>query len=294
MKRFFVLTTIFATMFFVFSCGNNSNNDDKTDTGETVTDEDTVDTSLTDTEQESDDDNVDENDDDSGISDDSDSGNDDDDTGSKCSLDPEILNGTADSYFAFKGVGKIQDSLDWDQDSVKIKFDGIDGKTNWAKKYSAFLKEGDMIRIFVDERKFKDSNNWHTITRIISDVQIPRIKNLMENNVFDETVPPIVSFYDWIWTKNYDYSKMCLIADNKLGYNSDYDTQTRVGKLQVCYEDNNDFSVGETFKVAFFAELVTGQDLLDAYDVDSAEELCNCYNSKTGAKVDCSGISWNE
>lgn len=50
MKKFFVLTVVLIAAFFLVSCGNSSKNDDKTDTGESVTDEDTVDTDQTDTE----------------------------------------------------------------------------------------------------------------------------------------------------------------------------------------------------------------------------------------------------
>ena len=49
MKKLFVSLTLFATLIFVVSCGGSSKNDDKTDTGETVTDDDSADTESVDT-----------------------------------------------------------------------------------------------------------------------------------------------------------------------------------------------------------------------------------------------------
>ena len=49
MKKFFVFFAVFATLIFVAGCGD-SKNEDKTDTGDTVNDEDSVDTDQTDTE----------------------------------------------------------------------------------------------------------------------------------------------------------------------------------------------------------------------------------------------------
>lgn len=49
MKKFFVFFAVFATLIFVAGCGD-SKNEDKTDTGDTVNDEDSVDTDPTDTE----------------------------------------------------------------------------------------------------------------------------------------------------------------------------------------------------------------------------------------------------
>ena len=63
----------------------------------------------------------------------------------KCNLDPSILQGTADSYFAYKGIGKINDSSSanhtWnDKNSVTVRFGGIPGKTkNVADSNSYFM-----------------------------------------------------------------------------------------------------------------------------------------------------------
>ncbi|MBQ4438914.1 DUF1566 domain-containing protein [bacterium] len=55
MKKFFVSFVLFAALIFVISCGGGSKTGDNTDTGEVVTDEDTVDTdSPSDTDSESD------------------------------------------------------------------------------------------------------------------------------------------------------------------------------------------------------------------------------------------------
>ena len=50
MKKFFTLFAVFAALMLVASCGGSSKNDDKTDTGDTVNDEDAADTDQTDTE----------------------------------------------------------------------------------------------------------------------------------------------------------------------------------------------------------------------------------------------------
>lgn len=50
MKKFFMLFAVFTALIFVVSCGGSSKKEDKTDTGDTVSDEGAVDTDQTDTE----------------------------------------------------------------------------------------------------------------------------------------------------------------------------------------------------------------------------------------------------
>lgn len=315
MKKFLVLTAIFTAVLLMISCGSNNkseNKEENPDSTETVTDEDPVETEPADTEQtdseasdttepengDLDNSQPDENDD----SDNNENNDSDTEEVTKCRLDSTILDGEADSYFAFKGVGKIQDPSSWDWNdhvAIEVKFGGIEGKTKQsADKYSVFhesyFKKDDgskenSIKIIV--RDNKDNSDYFT-TNIVSHIPISDITSLMENNVFETTAGPIVRVYDRNWTNDHAYYKECMIAKHKIGYNPDFDEETRIGKLKVCYENNNDFSVGETFKVAFFAELVTGQDLLDQEGVISAEDFCWCYNNKTGDEVDCSEIEF--
>ena len=219
-------------------------------------------------------------------------------------MDSSILQGTAESYFAYKGTGKIQNSsassYDWNsKSSVTVRFDGIPGKTKEvADSYSFFgryttsnsnNKEG--IAIVVKDNP--DNKNYFT-SYIEADIPISWITDeLIVENRFEMTKPPYIWFHDYTFTSDHVYLKDCIIAANKVGYNSDFGYDTRIGKLQVCYEDNDDFSVGETFKVAFFAELITDPNELVNYfsDTDSVEDLCSCYKMEDWSVVDCSEIS---
>lgn len=54
MKKFFAICTVFAALIFIVSCGDSKKNDDKTDTGETVSDEDTAEAEPSDADPTSD------------------------------------------------------------------------------------------------------------------------------------------------------------------------------------------------------------------------------------------------
>lgn len=223
--------------------------------------------------------------------------------GGGCTLSSSIVNSTASSYFAYKGTGKIQSSsassVDWNTNSVTVKFGGIPGKTkNIADKYSYFIESYisnddtryDTVAIIALDNFDSDG---YAGSSIDAEVPIYFITDyLIPNNIFEMSIAPYLWFFDLTWTSDHSYLKRCLIASNKFGYNSDFRNDTNLGKLQVCYENNDDFSIGETFKVAFFAELLTGQNMLDDYGVDSAEDLCWCYNNNSGSQVACSSISW--
>lgn len=79
MKKFFAICTVFTALIFIVSCGDSKKNDDKTDTGESVTDEDTAETEPTDVEtaddSETTDSKADAETDDAFVSDDSDTNN---------------------------------------------------------------------------------------------------------------------------------------------------------------------------------------------------------------------------
>ncbi|MBP5406118.1 DUF1566 domain-containing protein [bacterium] len=59
MKKFFVLAAISAAMFLMVSCGDSSTNDDKTGSGETANDEDSIDTESNDAKEDEGDSNDD-------------------------------------------------------------------------------------------------------------------------------------------------------------------------------------------------------------------------------------------
>ncbi len=238
-----------------------------------------------------------------------------------CKLDESLLDSDAKAYFAFKGAGVINDPGTEDPEwasLVKTSLVGIDGKDlDYATSYSFFLTTtltandgSDINSVALEALGDPDMSTGRFTTIAFAALPIDYIemlKELVDDPDYMESYPeyaekhivpiaPVTQIIDILYTADTHYVKQCMLAVNKYGNNEVFGQETSIGKFQVCYEKNEDFSIGETFKLAMNAELAMGQEIVDMYtDVDSIDDLCTCFDLKaTGDddQVDCATIDW--
>jgi len=80
------------------------------------------------------------------------------------------------------------------------------------------------------------------------------------------------------------YAMQCIVGYNAVGpveeMSDDPEDEFRLGKTKICYDDNESFAVGETFKVSVLAELMTPKEMVYMFsDIDKAEDLCFCFDN---------------
>ena len=308
MKKFTAILVAIVLALFVVSCGGGSNKE-KDDT-DTTPDGDVVDTDTnTDTEPSGDTDVDTEPDPDTEPNPDTEPDPDTEPEG--CQLDASILNWESEPYFAFKGIGKINDPNTSDPDwtnMVTVALKGIDGKDlDYANQYSFYLTtqlqgqdaEGNLVPIdsvAVEALGDPNMSTGRFTTIAFAAVPIDYIETLKENEeILNGVFPsaPITQIIDILYTSDTKFVRQCMVAVNKYGANEVFGQEMPLGQFQVCYDKNVDFSIGETFKMAMVAELAVGQEIVDMYtDVDSVDDLCNCFDLSTeeGDEVDCATI----
>ena len=227
----------------------------------------------------------------------------------ECILDENILESSDAHYFAFEGIGLIND-LEQDQptpvDFVKTNLFGIEGKdldnseayflsTNIPDTNDYKNNKSDFPAITI--KVINDSDKLST-TIVFANVPISYIDILKEHDKkFHNVLPaaPITNIVDFLYTEDGKFVKQCIIAASKYGIVEELGQETALGKTQICYENNNTFAAGETFNIAMLAKLAVGQEIVDTYsDINSIDELCTCFDLDNSADeaIDCSTIIW--
>lgn len=230
-----------------------------------------------------------------------------------CTLDTNILTGDSEHYFSFKGVGIINISdtsnPDW-ANLVKVALVGIKDKDlDYANLYSFFISttttdpdpdggEIDIPAVEIEALGDPNMSTGYFTTIAFADLPIDYIDLLKEyEEELNGVLPaaPVTRIIDLIYTSDLKYLKQCTIAESKLGMVKKFGKKMPAGKTQICYHNNQSFDAGETFELAMYAELVTGQELIDMYsDVNSADDFCTCYEADDYIEVDCSTIDESE
>ena len=275
MKKFLAVTVAIILALFVISCGDSKKDEPKTD-------DDAVDSGVT--EPDGDSGSTEEPDGDSG------------DSGSTaCKLDAAYATSDAEAYFAFKGMGEINSSNtqspSW-ANMVTATLVGVEGKDlDYADSYSFFIPttiQG-MSAIMLQAMGDPNMSSGRFTAVGLAIVPIEYIDFMKENETDHLDQAPIVQIIDLAYTADDAYGKQCILAANKV----DESGQIALGKMQVCYDKNEEFAVGETFKLSMAAELTVGDDLVDFYsDVETAADLCTCFDMDSDETVDCATIDW--
>jgi hypothetical protein len=274
MKKFLAVTVAIILALFVISCGDSKKDEPKTDGDIVDSGDDDPTTDTGDTEP------------------DGDSG----DSGSTaCKLDAAYATSDAEAYFAFKGMGEINSSNtqspSW-ANMVTATLVGVEGKDlDYADSYSFFIPTTIQGTSAIMLQAMGDPNmSTGRFTSVaLAIVPIEYIDYMKENEIDYLDQAPIVQVIDLAYTADDAYGKQCILAANKV----DESGQIALGKMQVCYDKNEEFAVGETFKLSMAAELTVGDDLVDFYsDVETAADLCTCFDMDSDETVDCATIDW--
>ena len=224
---------------------------------------------------------------------------------SSCLLDASLINSDAEKYFGYKGIGKINPGdvaePEW-ASLVKFALEGIEGKDlDYADNYSFFFETtltgndgSDILSVAVEALGDPNMSSDRFTTIAFAAVPIQYIDALKEAGADVFPSAPITQVIDLAFTSDNVYAKQCMIGVNKYAMSEDFAQEMPVGQFQVCYDNNETFAVGETFKLAMNAELGVGQEIVDMYsDVDTIDDLCTCFDlTATGDDdtVDCNTI----
>lgn len=217
-----------------------------------------------------------------------------------CTFDESILNSDAEHYFAFKGLGRIQEASATDPDFASLvtaELVGISGKDlDYGNQYSFFYEynasdeRGVALAVLGDP----DMETLFFTTFVLAGIPVTYLELMQEQNIDRLPLAPFVEIKDLTLSKDSDYAKYCTIASNKKTVSEEFG-EVGVGQFQVCFNNNTDFSAGENFKLTMMAELVVGEEMLENYeDAETFDDLCECVDSHSGEEVDCSGIEWEE
>ena len=281
MKKFTAILAAMILALFVVSCGDSKDNKDPEPTTE-PTEEPTEEPTGEPTEEP---------------------------TEEGCKLDNSILESDAERYFAYKGSGEIQD-LDAINagtarpvmaSGVKTELVGVeDVEYNDVQQYSLFIltelagatEDGEEVKI-PSVAALALGYGAESTTQIVVAVPIEYIDYMKQYEEYVLDQAPLVQVIKFIESADGIYSQSCMMAGNKINGNA------FVGKMQVCYDKNESFAIGEIFKLAMVAELSTQEEMVDYYtDVNSVEDLCSCVNmNEKDAKgdyleVECGKVDW--
>ena len=302
MKKMMFLAAILAILLFA-GCGSDKKEEKTADTGDTTADtgssdsgDTTADTGSSDSGDTTDDTGSSDSGDNCDTLDESDSDKDDD----PCKLDDSLLAAgeNGGEYFAFKGVGIINAALinnpeAADHKKVSFGFSDIDGKQFLQGEQNTFFiayEQSVSARIFADGNK---ESEWRTTTEVYFTVPLQYIDTMKANGGDTIVAAPETQIFDIAFSKDFTSTKRCLIAANKYSA-SETGEKTALGTTQVCYGKNENFSAGETFKVAMRAELTLDKEELAAiYDLKSSDDLCECLDSG-GDLIDCKTVKWSD
>ena len=217
-----------------------------------------------------------------------------------CTFDDSILNSDAEYYFAFKGLGRIQEASATDPDFASLvtaKLVGISGKDlDYGNQYSFFYEynasdeRGVALMVLGDP----DMETLFFTTFVSAGIPVTYLELMQEQDIDRLPLAPFVEIKDLILSKDGDYAKYCTIASNKKTVSEEFG-EVGAGQFQVCFNNNTDFSAGENFKLTMMAELVVGEEMLKNYEnAETLDDLCECVDSHSGARVSCAGIEWEE
>ena len=293
MKKFTAILMAMILALFVVSCGGGSNNDN-TDT-DTTPDDDTTDS---DTDPATDDDTTDS---DTDPDTDPDTEPDTEPPAEEtCKLGSDLytLEG-AERYFAFKGAGVINvtaNSEDAQPASlVKIAYDGMKGAnfqygsqlSFFEAGASQFMQNEDVVAVQVYGDV--DTTTYRVLTVATVEVPLSYIDFMKENETFELDQAPVAEIAVLKWSKDQAYVQQCIFFGKLV------DQQYFSGKTKVCYEKNEEFAPGETFKLSMIAEIGSDEETVEMFsDIESVEDLCPCFliddEHPNGEIVDCSTI----
>jgi len=225
----------------------------------------------------------------------------------RCTLDNSILQTSADSYFAFRGEGKINlptEKYPFFASSVNTGLVGIEGKDiDLAKEYSIFIEaflpgnddEGSQAAMpAVGLNSLGDPNisTGYFTTVVAAFIPVSDIDALRASGEYVFPSAPLVQVLDIATSSDGAYSKQCVVASNKYTHDADTGKEVPAGKWQVCYNDNVSFEAGETFRLAMVAELETEQQqIVKVVSAGIIEDPCACFDNNTNAEVDCTTIA---
>ena len=285
MKKAMFLTIILALLIFA-GCGSGNKEEKTADTGDTTADNGTSDAADTaNSEGEN-----------GATFEDADTDTDDDDP---CKLDDLLLaaDENGGTYFALKGVGKINtDMIDpepADHTKVSFGFSDIYGKQFFqGEQNTFFIGSGEAISTQIAADANKDSE-WHATTMVYFYFPIQYIDTMKANGVNMIDAAPTTQIYDIAFSEDFSSAKQCLIAASRYDNVQESDEKIPLGKTQVCYSKNETFTAGETLKLAMRAELTTDKkELLSIFDyMKSEDDLCACTDS-FGEEIDCKTVKW--
>ena len=211
--------------------------------------------------------------------------------------DPE--SGDAEHYFAFKGKGRInREDLSnlYDATVETAELVGVEDKT---------LSSNIFFHEYTIQNTDPDTRNWvalsalgdidhsgYVSTFVFVLIPVYYLNYMIEDELDKMPFAPITQVYDYRYTDGHVFARECLVASNKQG-STEYG-EAGVGEFQVVFENNINFTAGETFNLTMMAELVVGQELIDSYeDVETADDLCRCFKVN-GNDVNCSEIDWGD
>lgn len=212
---------------------------------------------------------------------------------SACTLDESILDCSSSEYcFAFKGEGVISADINSDTytDNAAATLFGFDSyNKDLDSAVSLFISttfnDYQAVELLVNG----DPDNFGFTTGVTAYIPISYIDNMKNNGSDRLSVAPVSKVYDFL--VSHEYVKQCLIAASRMSYVDEFGGQEMpVGATQVCYTETDSFGVGETFRLAMRAELVTDvQELVDMFEhIDYPEDLCSCHELGSNSEVDCS------
>ena len=277
MKKAMFLTIVLALLIFA-GCGSDNKEEKTADTGDTI-----ADTGISEGENGATFDDADTDDDD------------------PCKLDDSLLaaNENGGTYFALKGVGKINtDMIDpepADHTKVSFGFSDIYGKQFFQGEQNTFFigsGEGITAQIAADAKK---DFEWRMTTLVYLYFPIQYIDTMKANGVNMIDAAPTTQIYDIAFSEDFSSAKQCLIAASRYDNVQESDEKIPLGKTQVCYSKNETFTAGETLKLAMRAELTTDKkEFLSIFDdVETEDDLCTCTDS-FGEEIDCKTVKWSD
>ena len=291
MKKFTAILVAIVLALFVVSCGGSSKDPEPT-TEPTDTDEEPTDTDVepTDTDEEPTDTDEEPTDTDT-----------EEPKPETCKLGTDLYTIDADRYFAIKGAGTINASLDSQDAStaslVKVAYDGMEGANFQYATQLSFFDAGASQIMQMEEGVVRltsygdvDTTTYHVLTIALVEVPLSYLDFMKENETFELEQAPITEVVTLKWSQDQNYVKQCMYI-GKLNEGKEY----FIGKTKVCYENNEEFAAGETFKMSMAAEIGSDEDMLEMFsDVDSVEDLCPCFliddANPNGVAVDCSEV----
>ena len=225
---------------------------------------------------------------------------DDADTTQPCELNAPIYETEAKHYLTCKTVGMINDAYEETLASTTV-VDLVGFGQKSLNNPSVMLFESffedysdEVVAILIYADPVLKTNRYYQSTAAVA---IPKsyLRYMKRENINTLPFAPQTYVVDIVSSVNGEYSKQCVIAKGKIKESEEFGDVT-AGLMQVCHENNYDFSAGEKLKVAMNVELAVKEELLAMYEEGTTyDELCTCYDSNY-YEIDCSdeNIKWEK